>query len=185
MFYGETIIPKGMRGSRLSFKFTMCRALSGEDDWYTAISRREFTVLSYPVFREQSDFDYLLEFVNKIETGIFYDVDIDTLKIIEGKTLYIMLIVQAEANGIERYENLVNKFVIICDLYDTTPEPLLKKRLAKNLKGLLYTQQGNYLLAEEASHEAIAAKLPEGVPDIITEGQIESNLLLIYYAQNV
>lgn len=24
MFYGEAIIPKGMRGSQLSFKFTMC-----------------------------------------------------------------------------------------------------------------------------------------------------------------
>lgn len=176
------------KNSEAVLNFQKCyeirRALLGEDDWYTAISRREFSVLSYPVSREQSDFDYLLEFVDKVETGNFNDVDIDTLRIIEGKTLYIMLIVQAEVNGLEKNENLVHRYVEICDLYDTTPEPLLKKRLAKNLKGLLYTQQGNYILAEEAFREAIAAKVPEGVADIITEEQIESNLLLIYDVQN-
>ena len=186
-FYGWAFEQTG-NNSEAVLNFQKCyeirRALSGEDDWYTAISRREFTILSYPVSREQADFDYLLEFIDKIEKGIFNDVDIDTLKIIEGKTLYIMLVVQAEVNGLERNEHLIEKYSEICDLYDTTPEPLLKKRLAENLKGLLYTQQENYILAEEAFREAIAAKLPEGVGDIITEEQIESNLLLIYDVQN-
>ena len=186
-FYGCAFEQIG-NNSEAVLNFQKCyeirRALSGEDDWYTAISRREFTILSYPISREQSDFDYLLEFVNKIESGVFDDVDIDALRIVEGKTLYIMLLVQAEVNGLARNKYLVEKYAEICELYDSTPEPLLKKRLAKNLIGLLYTQQGNYILAEEAFREALAAKLPGGVADIITEEQIESNLLLIYDVQN-
>lgn len=164
--------------------YTIRNDVSGEDDWYTVIARREYNVLLYSSSRGESEFKFLLKFVNDIENGKFNEIDKSQLEIIEGKTLYILLLGKAETNELCEFESLIKTFENICAIYDQSPEPLLKRRLAYNIRGNYYTQQGNYILAEDAFHKAIDAEIPEGVSDIITVEQIESNLLLIYYAQN-
>lgn len=169
-----------------NFEVCYCirKAISGEGDWYTVIAKRESSVLQYTASRGEAEFDYLLAFINDIEKGKFDEIDEEHLRIIEGKTLYILLLGKADANGLGQFEFLIQRYEAICDLYDQSPEPLLKKRLAYNIRGNYYMQQGNYILAEDAFHKAIESKIPDGVSDIITVEQIESNLLLIYYAQN-
>lgn len=164
--------------------YTIRKDVSGEDDWYTVIARREYNVLLYSSYRGESEFNFLLKFVNDIENGKFNVIDKKQLEIIEGKTLYILLLGKADTNELGEFESLIKKFENICVVYDQSPEPLLKRRLAYNIRGNYYMQQGNYILAEDAFHKAIEAEIPEGVSDIITVEQIESNLLLIYYAQN-
>ena len=169
-------------------KFEECyrirRAISGEGNWYTVIAKRESSVLQYNLSRGEAEFEYLLSFFNDIENGIFNEIDEEQLRIIEGKTLYILLWGKADTNDLCQFESLLKRYESICDLYDQSPEPLLKKRLAYNFRGNYYMQQGNYILAEDAFNKAIESEIPDGVSEIITVEQIESNLLEIYYAQN-
>ena len=186
-FYGCALQQLGKNAKAIPC-FEKCyrirKSLSGEKDWYTVVAKRECVVFKYTVSHREAEFDYLLTLVNDIEDGKFDDIDEDFLKNIEGKTLFVLLLAKADENELGRFEFLVQRYEAICDLYDQSTEPLLKKRLAYNFRGFYYMQQGNYILAEDAFHKAIESKIPDGVSDIITVEQIESNLLLIYYAQN-
>lgn len=176
------------KNSEAAIFFEKCykirKELSGEDDWYTAIARREYSILSYAASHGKHDKDFLYRFINNIENNMYQGVEESSLRIIEGKTLYSILIGQAEIIDLKLYDTYLRIYEKICDEYNDTDEPLLKIRLAKNLRGGYYLKSGDYIQAEEAFLDAINSSIADNVPEIVTVSQIKSNLLMIYYVQN-
>lgn len=156
----------------------------GESNWFTAVAKRDYVILSHSISGKKYGESFLFEFIDNIENGVYLNVDVDILKIMEGKTLYTVLMDQSDIGDLNLYESYLSIFEDICDTYNLTGESLLKIRLARNLRGGFYLKTGDYIRAEAAFLEALGAEFPHGVLEIITEAQIKSNLLLIYYMQN-
>ena len=186
-FYGSALEKIGDTSEAIVF-FKKCyairRAIYGENVWYTDIAKREYSLLTYASYGGMEERKFLCDFICNIENGVYKGIDKDLLLEIEAKTLYIMLVNWSDVEDIRRYENYLSLFEEICEIYDMTNDPLIKMRLAKNLRGIYYLKIGDYIQAETAFLDALDAKMPEGVVEIITEAQLKSNLLLIYYAQN-
>lgn len=176
------------KNSEAAIFFEKCykirKELSGENDWYTAMARREYSILSYVASHGKHEKDFLYKFINNIESNVYQGVEEVSLRIIEGKTLYTILIKQAEIVDLELYDTYLRIYEKICDMYNDTNEPLIKIRLAKNLRGGYYLKLGDYIQAEEAFLDAINSNIADNVPEIVTVSQIKSNLLMIYYVQN-
>lgn len=173
---------KAMKAFEKCYKARL--TVSGEQDWFTVIAKWEMTVCLYHVSNRRQGRDVLLEFVYDIEAGKYADVDHDYLKIVEGKSLYFVLMDQSGVTDLNEYESLLNIYESICERYDNTEEPLIKLRLAANLLGGMFMKMGEYIQAEKAFIDAINYDVPDGIPEIVTVPQIKSNLLLIYYVQN-
>lgn len=186
-FYGSALEKIGETSEAIAFLkkcYTIRQAIYGENMWYTDIAKREYSLLTYASSGGIEERKFLCDFICNIENGIYKEIDKDLLLTIEAKTLYIMLINWSDMEDIRRYENYLSLFEEICEIYDMTNDSIIKIRLAKNLWGIYYLKIGDYIQAETAFLEALDAKMPEGVVEIITETQLKSNLLLIYHAQN-
>lgn len=162
------------------------RELYGENNWYTAIAKREYCVLSLILNSDEQDScEFLVRFISLIEEGGFQDVDFHTLKIIEGKTLYIVLLHKLNHNEFSSYEFLAQKYMKICETFNLfSSEPLIKSRLYYNLIGGFYLKTGNYIQAEQSFRYAINAVYPSDSEQIITKNQAKTNLLMTYYVEN-
>lgn len=160
--------------------------LYGENNWYTAIAKREYCVLSLMLEIDDKDSCiFLLRFISSIAEGGFSEVDSHTLKSIEGKTLYILLLYKLNHNEFSSYEYLAKKYKEICDSLNLIPsEPLIKTRLYYNLLGGFYLKIGNYIQAEKSFKSAINADYPADAEQLITNNQIKTNLLMTYYVEN-
>lgn len=156
----------------------------GENDWYTAIARREYSILSYAASQGKHEKTFLYRFIDNIEKNVYQGIDENSLRIIEGKTLYIILMGQSDIVDLELYDTYLCIYEKICAVFNDTDEPLLKIRLAKNLRGGYYLKSGDYIQAEEAFLDAINSNIADNIPEIVTVSQIKSNLLMIYYVQN-
>lgn len=160
----------------------------GEQNWYTALARREYSVL-YLSLNENEDkkdeLSFLQRFINSLEEGAYSDIDRNTLKVIEGKTLYILLLYKFNHDNFQSYEYLHSLYHKICEEYnDQSLEPLIKLRLSYNLLGGFYLKKGKYIQAEQAFVNSVNAPFPDDVTEIITEAQVKSNLLMVYYVEN-
>lgn len=162
--------------------------LYGEQDWYTALARREYAVLSLSLNSSENNKDelaFLHRFINCIEEGSYPEVERDTLKILEGKTLYILLLYKLNHEDFHSYEYLHSLYNQICSEYnEQTLEPLIKLRLSHNLIGGFYLKNGKYIRAEQAFLNAVNAYFPDNTTEIITKAQVKSNLLMVYYVEN-
>lgn len=158
------------------------RAVYGEDSWFTAIARREFSLLRYASSMDPACQAFLLEFVDNIESGLYGEANAPALKLIEGKTLYPLLMARLNAPYFENYDAYLRKYEEICDLYGGSNEPFIQIRLARNLRGAYYYRTGNYILAEQAFLDALNTE--DTVPEVLTKARIKSNLLIVYYVQN-
>lgn len=119
----------------------------GEEDWFTAIAKRELFSCQFNISNGKSGKEILVQFVKNIEDGKYSGIDHDYLKIIEGKTLFPVLMDQSEITDLDEYESLLAIYENICEEYDHSDEPLLKRRLAMNLRGGLFLKTGNYIQA--------------------------------------
>lgn len=160
------------------------RTFHGDDNWYTAVSKREFSAMSHIVSNGKNGREALVQFVDDIEDGKYLYIDRDQLKILEGKTLYLLLWNQSNITDLDFYDHYLSLYEDICEEYDGSAEPLLKQRLARNLRGGYYFKSGDYIQAESTFLEAIQSDIPDTVTDVITVPQIKINLLMIYYVQN-
>lgn len=158
--------------------------IAGENNWYTAIARREYAMLLYVASQGKQEREFLCQFINNIENNVYEGVDENSLKIIEGKTLYIILMGQSDVVDLKLYDTYLSMYEKICTMYNDTDEPLLKIRWAKNLRGGYYLKSGDYIQAEEAFLDAIHSRIADNIPEIVTVTQIKSNLLVVYYVQN-
>ena len=184
-FYACALQQLGKKSEAAVF-FERCyevrKIVFGRNSWYTAIAKRELSLLVYASSKDTKCQASLLEFIDSIENGLYMEIDNQSLKIVEGKTLYILLAGQMNAPYFENYDEYLRKYEIICDLYDDGNEPLIGIRLAKNLRGAYYFRAGNYILAEEAFLNAL--NIEDATSKVLTEIQIKSNLLMAYYVQN-
>lgn len=169
---------------RACYEVRLC--IYGENDWYTILARREYAVISlFSADDENSDeVKFLRQFINTIEEGGYSDIQQEMLEIIEGKTLYSLLQYGLNKNDISSFWHYLNIFEGICKRYNSTAEPLLKLRLSRNLYGGYCFKNCNYIQAEQAFKEALVEQLPDDTVEIISEAQIKSNLLMVYYVEN-
>lgn len=185
--YGCALMAAGMLEEAVE-RFRKCyqirAAVSGEDDWFTAIAKAESSFILYLNFGDKSQKAELIRFVDDIEEGKYAGIDHDTQIVIEGKLLYASLMDQSEISDLAEYDHYLKLYEGICDLYGQSTEPLIKRRLAMNLRGGYYLKTGDYIRAERSFIEAIDCEFPGDVKEIVTVSQIKTNLLLIYYAQN-
>ena len=164
--------------------YAIRKSVSGENDWYTILAKREYSIIEYVLSNGNSGADVLSQFIDDIEKRNYVGIDIETLKILEGKTIYILLIGRSDRSNMELHRKYLEIYEKICDEFDYTNDPLIKQRLAKNLKGEFLFRSGNYISAEQSFIEAIESKIPDGIFEIVTENQILSNLLMVYYVEN-
>ena len=162
--------------------------LYGEQDWYTALARREYAVLHLALAGNEDnteELSFLNRFINCVEEGSYSDIDRDTLKIVEGKTLYVVLLYKLNHEIFHSYEHLHSLYYKICEEYnEKSPEPLIKLRLSYNLIGGFYLKRGKYIRAEQAFVSAVNAPFPANVDEILSIAQMKSNLLMVYYVEN-
>lgn len=158
--------------------------LYGEENWYTAIVNHEYHKMSFISSDGQHGLKELLGFIDKIENGMYDYIDELLLAAEEGKTLYIVLWDKSNLKNMSEYDIYLSRFERICEEYNDTSEPLLKKRVAKNLRGRYWMEKCDYMQAEIAFQEAIQEDTAQEMTEPVTEVQIKSNLLTIYCLQN-
>lgn len=174
--------------------FDQCYAirqrLYGENNWFTAVARRESAMIAYSYTDPGSTEPYnlLLDFVHGLQAQNYTDLpqNQDLVHQIEGKTLYILLSGPqfAYIADLQRYAALLRRYTQICQQYHTSGIPLLNLRLTWNLWGNYYVQTGDLIQAEACFQRALAFHARSGAPEILTDAQVKSNLLMTYYIQN-
>lgn len=163
--------------------YNVRKIIYGENNWYTDVAKREYYHLLLYSTKGQKGQKFLFEFIDNIERGLYKKINENLLSIVEGKTIYSLLLFQDDICDFEKYNYYLKIYEEICAKYEDTDEPLLKVRLAKTLRGKYYLNIGDYIQAEKAFIDALAAELSEGIPEILTETQIKSDLLMIYCVQ--
>lgn len=156
----------------------------GAENWYTAIAKNEYYKILFISSNGRQGLKELLVFIDNIENGLYHDIDRAYLAVAEGNSLYIILRKNSALKNMPRYDQYLKIFENICERYNDTAEPLLKKRLAKNLRGKYWMEKGEYMQAEMVFLSALQEDTMPEVPEIITEAQIKSNLLTVYCLQN-
>lgn len=156
----------------------------GDENWFTAIAKNEYHKIVFISSDGRYGLKEILSFIDKIESGLYVNVDKGYLAAVEGNSLYITLWKKSNLKNMPEYDQYLKIFEKICDQYNDTSEPLLKKRLAKNFRGRYWMEKGNYMQAETAFLGALYENIMPEVPEIITEAQIKSNLLTAYCLQN-
>ena len=158
----------------------------GENDWYSAIAKREelVTKIQNLNYSKECEIQYLERFLNRIEENGFPDIEKELCEIIAGKTMYIVLYYMVKTGQVYGFEHYMERFLTICTLYNDGPEPLLKLRVAKNLLGVFYLQNGKLIEAELAFLEAIDSPYDYNTEETISLEQIKLNLLMVYHFQN-
>lgn len=164
--------------------YILRRKIYGEVDWYTIIAKREYNFWLWITEKEEEAYRQLIKFVNEVEHNTYTGVSEDLVKIVEGKTLYSILVGMSDSENFADYDYYLRLYEKICNKYNDTAEPLIKNRLSNNLRGGYYLKTGNYILAEKAFIDALSAEYPNNIDEIISDAQIKSNLLMIYYVEN-
>ena len=159
-------------------------AVFGEDDWFTAIAKRELSLTRFNLTKGKIGREELVRFIWNIEERMYAGVDPALLVITKGKTLFSVLFDQSEIKNLQEYEQLLELYEELCEKYDDTEEPTIKRRLSRNLRGGLCFLTGDYIQAERYLVDASLCDIPDTVPEIVTIPQIKNNLLLVYYIQN-
>lgn len=189
-FSGCTMYNKGKAESARKV-FINCydirRKLYGDEDWFTVLARREYSVitLSSGDIDSKECYQFLVRFINVIEENGYSEIDVDTLRIMEGKTLCAILKYKLDHNDLCCYQHYLNIYHKICERYNSLDsEPAIKLRLSRNFLGGFYFKTGNYIQAEQAFQDAVNAPFPDDAVEIVSKAQIKSNLLMIYYVEN-
>lgn len=164
--------------------YNLRRKLYGEENWYTLVTKREYDFVVWLNEKNEEAFQGMIEFVEKVETYNYLEVEKENIEITEGKTLYVILLGMEDTENLEEYNYYLGLYEKICDKYNDIMEPLLKRRLSLNLRGGYYLKTGDYILAEETFLDALEQESQENTDEILSEVQIKSNLLLIYYMEN-
>lgn len=164
--------------------YILRKKIYGEKDWYTIIANREYNFWLWITEKENEAYRQLIKFVDEVEHNTYTGVSEDLVKIVEGKTLYSILIGMSDSENFADYDYYLRLYEKICNKYNDTTEPLIKNRLSNNLRGGYYLKTGNYILAEKAFLDALSTEYPNNIDEIISEAQIKSNLLMIYYVEN-
>lgn len=188
-YYGNALEKDGFtEKTRSMFKrcYDIRLQIDGEESWYTAVAKREYTISDFVLSQGQKGTDVLYQFVDDIEHGAYdpWFEDREALEIIEGKTLCSLLVAQTNIDDPDSFDHYSAIYERICDRYDDSMEPLIKRKLAKNQRGRYYFAIGDYIQAERAFLEALEADAPERVSAILSDTQIKTNILFTYYLQN-
>lgn len=186
-FYASSLSRlKSMEAAGDSFNkcYHIREILYGEDDWYTALAKNEYYKIVFLCSGCQNGLEELLAFIDQSEGGLYEDIDRENYAAAVGKTLYITLMDKSNLRTMPEYDAYLRLFERICDQCDDTVDPLLKKRVAKNMRGRYWAEKGDYMQAEMAFQDALHMEKIVGVPEIITDARIKSNLLLAYCLQN-
>lgn len=164
--------------------YNLRRKIYGEENWYTIVTKREYDFVAWFTEKNEEAFQGLIKFIEKAETNNYPEVEKENIEITEGKTLYAILLGMEDTENLEEYNYYLELYEKICDKYNDIMEPLLKRRLSLNLRGGYYLKTGDYILAEETFLDALEQEAQENTDEILSEVQIKSNLLLIYYMEN-
>lgn len=184
-FYAHSLLLLDERDeAAVCFKkcYEIRKTIFGENNWLTACAKQQYALVIYCFSKDPDCQAYLLEFVDNIENGFYSGVDTQLRQIAEGNTLYMLLMGQLNDQHFENYGAYLDRYAEICTSYENANEPLIKLRLAWNFRGGYYLSAGEYMLAEESFLKALHTKA-DG-PEIVTDAQIKSNLLMAYNAQN-
>lgn len=189
-FWGCILHKKGKTKSAYK-AFVDCyklrQLLIGTDNWYTALAKREYIVLKLFLdnFIKTNEVEYLEYFIKTIEDNRYSQINSDMVKVVEGKTLYTLLLYKMKMNDFDLLYHYIELYGRICEEYNNlTSEPLVKIRLYYNFLGNYHIKRGDYIKAEKAFFDAINAILPDGTVEILTTEQIKYNLLMVYYSEN-
>lgn len=170
------------------YAFNKChsigKTLYGEHDWLTTLSKVEVSCIEMEKSVDISSINFLLNFIDNIENGIYLGIDEMLLNKVEGRILYMVLWNSLISEHIPDYKHYLDIYERICDDYGESNEPLIQVRLAKNLSAGYYLKKGKYIQAEKAFGEALNTTVPEGTISILSDAQIKSNLFVIYSTQN-
>ena len=82
------------------------------------------------------------------------------------------------------YKERIDRYESCCLGAAECQSPLLNRRFLWNFRANYYTQSGDYLQAEAALEKALAAEAGEAERKILTDQQIELNLLSTFMIQN-
>ena len=172
--------------AKSSFKkcYDIRKALYGDEDWFTAVAKLEYSLIINIDSNGQRGTDDLLSFINNAENDIFKIDDEKLLRSYEGRALFSLLSVQSSSENIAIYDKQLRIYERLCERFNAGDDPFLKNRLAKNFRGGFYVKTGDYILAEKSFTDALDSSVADGIPVIITDLQIKSNLLMAYYVQN-
>lgn len=162
------------------------KALYGADNWYTAIAKAWRDLTLFLLSDDEAGRESLYEFIDNTESGMYRRyAEENQIVISEGLILYFVL--KHFCDAIEMKKELLHYLEIferICNEYNDSGEPLIQIRLAKNFRGAYYMQTGNYIMAEKSFSAALNAEVPEEIPQALSDVQIKSNLLSVYWVQN-
>lgn len=145
--------------------------------------------------RKYVDSDYPFEewFRDHIGCGVIKPVTSDNDSVMgkssgnmtdKGRAYFRELNNPASLRNREKYARYLASYEEICQSYDPIrTEPLIKKKLASYFRGEYYWLGNEWILAEKAYQEALAAWAPKETSDILPDGKIKFRLLHIYFAQ--
>lgn len=167
--------------------FSIRQHLYGENDWFTAVAKRESAIIAYSHTDpgDAESYNILLDFMQKMKTHCYNNMPQgqDFVEQLEGRTLYILL--QGPQFSVisnpQTYEQLLRRYEEICKQYHASSMPPFDLRSVWNLWGNYYLKTGDFVQAEVSFQKALTSRSPS---ETLTDFQIKSNLLMVYYVQN-
>lgn len=160
------------------------KEIYGEDSWYTQMAKRGYALSMIVVEDCMSNNvrEILEHFTDCCINNSFTDeIDSESLMQIEGETLYALCNYKYENGSLMLSEVL--RYKEIAKIFnDDSSKIYLNLRSAENFLGLYYYMIGDYIKSEKAYINAL--NTPPTETDLISDDEINFNLLLLYNALN-
>lgn len=186
-FYG-TLLEISERYQEANLLFEDCWDLRkkqyGDSNLITALAMREYAVTKDQEKLDEGSYRLLCSFIKDLDGGKYGELS-QPIEAVLGKTAYIIIISNKVWPFDEDFMYYLKIHRRICEKFSDSVEPLLKLRLNYNEEGRYYFQKYDLIQAEQCFANALnTSPEPDGVPETISDAQIMSNLLLVYYLEN-
>lgn len=159
-------------------------ALYGEEHWDTAIAKRAHAFCRYSVSQGKYGRAELVQFILNAEAGKYRFVLVSHRAQRECVGYTILFLVNPNLGKVVWDERLVEIFEDICEEFDQSEDPVLKRRSAKYLWGTYWMSKGEYIKAEDAFKKAIDSSIPENTQGFLSDATIKIALFRVYCSQN-
>ena len=185
LYYGEALMVLGdsiKAKAILEQCVTVREKLAERGTWFVDIARRDYATVLFGDSKGKEGYEEILNFVINIEDGKYSEIDHDILKVIEGQSLYSLLMAADRVFLPEDAEHYFEIYEKLCS--EVKNHPIVNMRTFYVRKACYCYYRGLYPLAENYFLKALSVPLEEGIVTDTSDISILCDLLKIYYIEN-
>ena len=185
LYYGDALMTsEDYTGAKEILKRCVAvrEEIAEQGTWFVDIARRDYATVLFSVSKGKEGYEEIQRFVINIEEGKYSEIDNDILKVIEGQSLYSLLMIANRIFLPEEAEYYFEIYEKLCG--EVKIHPIVNMRTFYVRKACYCFYRGLYTLAENYFLKALSVPLEEGIVTDTSDISILCDLLMIYYIEN-